>query len=174
MAKAMKPAFIDEDLDYHVDYIIKHDPIIAEYVKHNPLYRQDLLDVAKERYKTDKIYLRGNKIMDIGDALASVKGLMLDVAGPATAGAGTLAARAVELGELLPKALYLPFYAAGMNDYEAIPYFMAMELLSAIPIAGEAIDMLPLYTRRAQKVFRTHITEDFLAKVSRGKSRTNH
>src|SRR5687768_6791784 len=88
LAGAILPAFKPTDLNREVEHLIRDDPVVAEYVKRNPLYKQRLLDIAKVQYPKYRSLIRGANMVDSADRLLSAGGMIADGLGPGTAGAG--------------------------------------------------------------------------------------
>jgi len=162
LAKIIAPAFQREDLGMHVDYIIKHDPIINEYVKRDPKYRLLLRDKLEDVYKNYKPYLISAGIVDTWDRATSALG----EAAQFVPGVGNLFAAGEEMVELVPKIVYSAMYAHGTGDYNALPYFAVNELASFTPYVGEAIDFKNIYLERARERLRKRASEDFMKAVA--------
>jgi hypothetical protein len=173
LAAAVLPAFKRINLDEEVEYLVKHNPIIEEYVTRNPAYRNDLLEIAKTQYTKYRPYLIGGNMVDSLDRILSAGGMLADVAGISTGGLGNALSLGEEGVEMTFKLPYMLLYTR-TGDYGAIPYWLALEAASTIPLVGDAIDMTNAYSNRAHRSFRKSIEEQFLSKVSNGKSRTSH
>jgi hypothetical protein len=175
LGAAVLPILRRQDFNKDVDYILKNDPIVAEYIRNSPSSKQKLYDVAKTVYTTQaRPYIIGGELIDSYDVLSSAAGLGMDLFGPETGGLGTAASGLEDVIELVPKALYAGAYARGMNDYSALVPFAISEAASFIPVVGDLIDMKHLYADRARKRFREIVAERFLADVSKGKSSIQH
>jgi hypothetical protein len=175
LGSAVLPILRKQDFNKDVEYILKNDPIVAEYIRNSPSSKQTLYDIAKTVYLTQaRPYIIGGELIDSYDVLSSAAGLGMDLFGPATSGVGTAASGLEDIIELGPKMIYAGLYARGMNDYGALVPFAVSEAASFIPVVGDLIDMKHLYADRARKRFRELVAERFLADVSKGKSRTQH
>ncbi|MBI2064647.1 MAG: hypothetical protein HYT62_01175 [Candidatus Yanofskybacteria bacterium] len=161
-AKSILPILGREDIEEHVNKIIEKEPGIRDYVQKNPQSRQLLYETAKDIYHKNSRYLTGAKLIDSWDRLTSAASL----AGEAVAGAGQAASVLEEVVEGIPKVGYALYYSVKTGDYKAIPYFMAVEAASLIPIVGDIIDMSNLYINRARKTFRRKVAESFLERIA--------
>jgi hypothetical protein len=167
IAGTLLPIFQREDFNKHVDYIIKEDLLIASYVKRNPLYRKQLYAIAEEKYPKYRPYMMGSKFIDSSDRLTSGLSELAEI----FPGIGQVISFVEEGIEMIPKLIYAPLYAKGTGDYKSLAYFATAEAASTIPVVGDLVDMQNLYVDRVRKTFRKSVAEEFLDRVSPGRSR---
>jgi hypothetical protein len=163
LASATLPLFEREDIDQHVDYLLKEDPIVAAYIARNPSSRQLLRSTVDDVYRTQyRRYLKGAKLIDSWDRVTSSIGLAAET----FPGVGHALSAGEEVIELGPKALYAAWYATGTSDYAFLPKIVAAEAASFIPVVGDLVDMKNLYVDRARTSMRQRAANEFLKRVS--------
>lgn len=168
MHDAILPIFGKEDLQAHVKQVLSKDPKLLARIERNPHYMDILNEAVNEAYGKYGKYIAGAKAIDSWDRITSATGLVLQAL-EAVTGIGLPAALATglvkEAVELGPKLLYAPTYAVMTGDYLSLPYFAAMEALSAVPVLGNILDFKNIYLNRARKRFQKSIKGRFMDKV---------
>lgn len=175
-AGAILPIFQKEDLRAHMDSLISEHPEVQRILERNPDYMEFLYKTLEEQYRKDKTYIKGGQLVDSWDRITSGLDMAAKAAGylGAIPSGGTTAvvvealSAAEEVVELAPKIPYAAYYAVKTGDYQAIPYWTAMEAASFIPVVGDLVDFKNIYLNRARKTFRKRTAASFLEKIAKG------
>lgn len=159
--KAVLPIFKRENLDEHVNTLIRNNPNIRSAIEKNPRNYDILKRTAYDLYTKARPYITGAKLVDSWDRVTSSLSLLAE----AFPGAGQLVSAGEEVVELIPKVFYSLYYALKTKDYKALPYFALAEAASFIPIVGDLIDLSNIYVNRARKTFQRKVANSFLEEI---------
>ena len=159
---ALIPILAKEDIGYHVDKILDKYKEIHDALEQKPYLRSVLYDYMKQTMQKYKWLLYGAKTLDSIDKLTAIVELGAGMFGPeAEIGVKGF----TETLECIMKIPYAAYYAIKSKDYVAPLYFFAAEVASLVPYAGEAIDMMDLYTNKVRYQMQKKTAERFLKNI---------
>lgn len=161
------PILEEENIGYHVDKILGNYKEIRDALKEKPYLRSVLSAYMAHTVQEYKWMLYGAKTVDSVDKLTAVAGLSVGLLGP-EAEVGFKAVK--EPLEYILKVPYTAYYTAKSKDYTAPLYFIAAEAASLVPYAGEAVDMMDMYTNRLRTQMQTKTAQRFLEKIIKKES----
>lgn len=149
VAEGVKPFLEEQNLENLTDQILREDEKIRQKVIQNPSsYRELLKSSLEEVYKKYKGPVYWGKIIDKWDRITSAVGIAAEF----IPGAGQVASAVEEVAECIPKAAYAAYYVKKTKDWKALPYWLAYETASFLPLGiGDVIDFKNIYFERAKK-----------------------
>ncbi|PIN79032.1 hypothetical protein COV16_05205 [Candidatus Woesearchaeota archaeon CG10_big_fil_rev_8_21_14_0_10_34_8] len=158
----LAPIFEKEDLDYHVDSLLKEHKDVKRAVADNPYLRRDVQRYMEQTIQEYKWAIYGAKTVDSIDAVATAIELGAGLLGPqAEAGVKVV----TEPIEWMTKIPYVTYYAVKSGDWFSPVYFTAAEALSLVPYAGAIVDFKHIYLNRLRKRMRKKAAEGFLENI---------
>jgi len=161
-AREILPLLETEDVEYHLDEIVKAYPDIARKIEEKPYLKDALRKYVKDSLYEHKYDLYGAKFVDSVDRIAAG----VELGSLLFGGVGEEAIKTVtEPIEWVTKGLYTGYYLYHTKDWTSVPYFTVMEVLSLLPVVGEAFDISNVYLNRLRKQIRKKAAGNFLEKI---------